>query len=570
MSDCVHDPIRHNIAKRISSFEQGYRQNIGLVGRWGCGKSHILMSVYRSLIGHASLIPVYIDAEVVDFSHLAERWVSAVLHGLFVSQAIEPPSQLDSLLRAAELIIPESAAKIQQFLKTIGKEKSSVLVRQLFSLSGQIAKETKKKIVLMIDEFHLLEDVPVQDPFVLLGKEIMAEKDTLYLVASSSVTKAKEIFNQQLSLLFGNFEVVEVEPFSVGELAEYFNKRLEGYASSPAQIKFLFKMTDGVAFYVDCILSRLEFLLGPQYYQQIPILNFEKKDIPENSFIEAFAAELWDSRSGIANLFCKKVERCRLLEKTDSVYLRLLMALGQNRHRILNVAALVGQKIRDTQKMLMKLWQTGQVVRSGAFFYLDDSLFRFWLREVFQRRCQNYSISDEAIYDQFVRVLRDDYHREISGFGLSNVSSTLEGLFNEFKNDTVDLYPGQKKMSCPQFTEVVCHPAKGIFYPMMAKKANVRWGILAVGEFVREEDVKVCLEEFKRFGKKIQKKILIVLSGLDQNAKLIAQEAKIQILDLDQINKMLVLFGKEKIITLPENKTHETRMGAVAQVVHSA
>ena len=48
-------------------------------------------------------------------------------------------------------------------------------------------------------------------------------------------------------------------------------------------------------------------------------------------------------------------------------------------------------------------------------------------------------------------------------------------------------------------------------------------------------------EELKRYRKKVQRAIVILLAGIDQNAKLLAQEAKIHLWDL-QVEYLYNLF----------------------------
>ncbi len=63
---------------------------------------------------------------------------------------------------------------------------------------------------------------------------------------------------------------------------------------------------------------------------------------------------------------------------------------------------------------------------------------------------------------------------------------------------------------------------------------------------------------------------MIILAGIDQNAKLIAQEAKIQLWGLRSFNMLLDLYDQPKMILLPKKEENETSLGAVAQGVHTA
>ena len=71
--------------------------------------------------------------------------------------------------------------------------------------------------------------------------------------------------------------------------------------------------------------------------------------------------------------------------------------------------------------------------------------------------------------------------------------------------------------------------------------------------------------------RKVQRKVLIVLGGIDQNAKLIAQEAKMQLWDLRVLNGLLDLYDLPKIILSSHEgihepqEIHEPHVGSVAQ-----
>ena len=70
----VRDLIRARIEKWIDAFEKGYRQNMGLLGRAGLGKTHLLSEIHQSLCAaQPSVIPIYVDARTLDFHHFIDR-----------------------------------------------------------------------------------------------------------------------------------------------------------------------------------------------------------------------------------------------------------------------------------------------------------------------------------------------------------------------------------------------------------------------------------------------------------------------------------------------------------------
>jgi hypothetical protein len=57
---------------------------------------------------------------------------------------------------------------------------------------------------------------------------------------------------------------------------------------------------------------------------------------------------------------------------------------------------------------------------------------------------------------------------------------------------------------------------------------------------------------------------MVGLRGIELNAKLLAQEAKIQYLDLKDLNFLLDVYDQPKLVLLGESCDHEEALGAVA------
>jgi len=131
-----------------------------------------------------------------------------------------------------------------------------------------------------------------------------------------------------------------------------------------------------------------------------------------------------------------------------------------------------------------------------------------------------------------------------------DITSRAENLFREFRNDVVEL--NQRKVRFPQFSEIVFRPTNGRVFPLFARNPDVRWICQIASQPVHEEDVSIFIDELKRFRKKVQRKIMITLAGINQNAKLMAQEAEIQLWDLRNFNTLLDLYDLPKMIMMKE------------------
>jgi len=201
-------------------------------------------------------------------------------------------------------------------------------------------------------------------------------------------------------------------------------------------------------------------------------------------------------------------------------------------------------------------------------FHIPDFLFRFWLREVFQKRhglfLPEERILRKHLFDELNRVQELCAKMTDEDLGLR-----VEALLREFRNDGVEI--DQKKMSCPQFSEVVLHKhLPHSIFSLLGRGSRGRWLFYLSSEWIGESEIEKVVADAKRLFK-IQRKVLIVLGGIDQNAKLIAQEAKMQLWDLRILNGLLDLYDLPKIILPSQQGIHEIQeiyephVGSVAQ-----
>lgn len=563
----VREQIAALIQRRIEALDNGYRQNVGLIGNLGTGKTNFLTALFQSICSQPKFIPIYVQADGIDFDNLIDRWLGAVLTGLFLSQGIATLPQFHSLLLAADPIIPKTTEKIRAIKKMTRREKASGIVRELFSLTDILAQETGKKIVFMLDEFDRLEQFLPHDPFVVLGREIMVQKHTLYLVASSSPTKAREIFHHKLSMLFGNFEVIDLGPLGFVETLQYLETQIPGRALSASQKQFVIRMTNGIPVYLELLADRIQSCLVWNHLEETSLMKDAGNKIPDATIIQSLYQELVSRKGRISHLFEKQLERCRAFGKDSSPYVRVLMAIAHGRHKLIPIASAAGRRVPEAKKILSRLLEADLISKRGSFYAIDDPLFRFWLIEVFEKRSQSYSPDQSFVEEEAMIALKHEFQKaaaeEQINFGLR-----VEALFHEFRNDVLEI--DQKKIRCPQFSEVALRPIELRGYTLTTRNAKGRWHSVIVAERVNEEDILQFLEDLKKYRKKPQQRILIALRGIEQNAKLMAQEAGIQLWDLRMLNALLDLYGLPKIILLPQKEFHGQDLGALAQSVHTA
>lgn len=563
----MREEIRQRILKRVSSLENGYRQNIGLLGPEGVGKTHLVFSVFQTLSGKPDFIPIYLNVPSLDFESLVDKWVEAMLRGVFLSQSVIPPATLESLLGAADPVVPKTVEKIRHLRKIARREKNAATVKELFSLTAVLAEETSKKIILMLDEFQALESLPATDPFSLFGKEIMLEKDTLYLVTSSAPPLAQEIFREKLSLLFSNFEILELEPLGTHDFLDWMASRVEPGLLSLDQKRWLLRLTGGHPVYAGILLE----LLPHPSLESLEPFAYPPRDSPKTfsseTLFERVARELSPGHGRLSLIFEKKIEVLKSFAKDAMPYLKSVLAISSGLRKASDIAPLLDRKSRETKGYLQRLVDHHFISKRGSFYSMKDRLFQFWLKEVYSRSLCLVLPGQDLEANRFFQPLEKDFLRTTETAELP-LESRMEQLFRAFHEETVELEG--KKFQCPQFTDSTLRPGSGKRPLLLAYARNALWACQIFEGEVSEEEVGIFLTDLKRLSRRIQKKVLILLGGIEANAKLLAQESRIQLWTFSDFNSLLEMYNLPECILLPKEESHETPLGAVAESLHTA
>lgn len=560
----MHEEIRSRVFKRITALEKGYRQNLGLIGLEGVGKTSLLHSIFHTLCGQSQFIPVYVNAPSIDYELFIDKWLEAMLRGVFLSQAVLPPSQLESLITAADPVIPKTVEKIKLIKKTMRREKNSTLVRDLFSLTGVLAEETSKKVILMIDEFQALQILPSSDPFAVLGKEIMIEKNTLYVVSSSEPKLAVEIFHEKLSLLFSNFEILEIGSFNPATACEYLKNAIPSYQFSPAQQRMLIHMTGAHPSYLRILVSRIKdkyasFKKSDLSFEEAPL------SLPNEFFFDALRVELFEHYGSLSLLFEKKLQGLDA-GKDKSGCIKVLLSLSKGPSKPSDIADDVNQKASEVKKYLTRLTENNRVLKSGSFYFIEDTMFALWLRNVFAER-QTLHLPGQDQNQQFVSVLEQQLHGLIQ-ISETNLETRLERLFRVFRDEVVSIEG--KKFCCPHFSELALWPGTGKKPLLFARAQKIRWACQIFDQKIQEEDILLFQSDIKQHSKHSHKKVLIALGDIEHSAKLLSQESKIQLWFPKDLNFLFGLYRLPPTILLPRQEANEPVVGALAQGIYSA
>lgn len=529
------EAILERLTQRLEALKKGYRQNVALVGPRFMGKTHLLRRFLEKARRDPEVISIYIGLTPGDFDSFLERWLGSVLQGFLASHGIPFPEEFQQLVKISREFIPKTLERMRAVKKYAFQKKGALAFRELLALTTTLGEEAGKKIVLILDEFQCLGRLDLTDPFGLFGKEMMIQKGTLYLATSSEPHRRQEIFSDRLLLLFGNFEVIEVGPLKFEEIQAWAGEACPEINFSVGDLRLLSYLLHNHPYYFGLFFEALRRLGRSR-----------PEPVGDRAFLlEGMTEAFFSERGALNQHFEFRIQELARLGRDPWPWVRVLVAIANGRSKLLPIAAYLGKKGPEVKKALQRLIQEGVLEKRGSFYAIPDPTFRFWLRNVFHLKEKNLEPDFERSRELFRNHLQGEV-RKIEEEDQMDLSRRVENLFREFRNDQVEI--NGRKIQCPHFLEIASRPTNGRYFPILGRTEQARWFCQVLREPVTESDVAHFLEELRQSRRKVQRRLMVALGGIELNAKLMAQEAKIQIWDLDNFNALLDLYGKLKVI----------------------
>lgn len=526
------------INKRICDLKDGYRQNIALLGEELIGKTWIIKFVFDNLI-EPKIIPLYFNLDQPAAQIFAQRFLNTILFNFLKTKGIILSKEnLNGLAEEASQYIPITTSKIQEISINIKREKIDVATfRDMLSLFEILHQETGQRIIVIFDEFQNLEYLKVRNAFQELGKTIMTQKNTMYIVSSSCIAKAKKIIQDDLSLLFGNFEIINIEYFDNKISDILIKNRLKNICMPQEISNFLINFTGGHPFYLDKIVQHI--------YQNAILMGSDNISL----FIFIFSLEeILFNKWGMLNLrFQNYIDILNVKNKTD--LLNMLLLIAQHKNRIKDLSNLLHKTYRDINQKLSYLIESNIIFRSGSFYNIADHVFNFWLNFVYLEKLNNLSQN----YEEQIISFRKKIEQSILEFvevSKKDISQRLHDLFIQFSNDCVKL--DRNKILLTQFKEIkpLCFDGNYIKNGFFCICDQECWLIGLKDGDITEECVCEFIDKSKRFQIKDRqlRRLIIGLDKTDVNARLLAKEEKITTWDIGHLNVLLDLYGKPRLI----------------------
>lgn len=521
------------LSKRVEGLKDGYRQNIAIIGPKLIGKSSLILHLFFNF-SHPKIIPIYIDLKPNSFSNFVYKFLGALLYHYLKNKDVETSIELEFLKKSAQNYIPKTVEVIRTIENNIKNLQFDQAYENLLSLTAVLKQESGTSCILMLDEFHLLDTFKIETPFSTLAKEIMMQKDTMYILISSQITYAKKVLSNELSLLFGNFEIIQLEPFDYKTSCKFLEKRFQNINLLNNLRDFIIAFSEGHPFYLDILSNKLK--------EKAKELN--RAQISSSLISQALNSLIYDSK-GILNQYFTNLLSHNLNGADYSKFVPILLSADSRGCRLSDISKTANRQPKIISKQINCLLDKDLLSKVGVFYRIQDKIFRFWLKSVYQRKSLSLTADPLSESKDFSKEIEE----EILVFSRETKKGLIEriiDLFKSFRNEIIMIQ--NKSFKFCHFEEVRVWPLSHLQDCIIARYyKDGYWACLVKKDEITEAQIQEFLHCCRTSKYKIRKTIILSCKELDLNVRLMALEKKIWIWPLADLNLLLDLYGKQQI-----------------------
>ncbi len=521
------------LSKRVNSFYDGYRQNIVILGEESLGKSSLLAHLFDS-IDRERILPIYIEIRVEPFKSFVIRFIRIALSQL-LNLSLPCPRREDIvwLIDNTRLKFPKVAKICIEVLQDTERGRFDDALSQLLDLPSILYESSKRRCLLALDEFHNLSNFNLKNPFGVLAKKIMVQTNTMYIVTSSRIMLSEKLIKEKLTLLFGNFEKILIEPFDSRTSREVLKSLTSPLELEQRHLDFIANFLGNRPLYLQVFAEYAKslHLVEPDRFK------YNVVDLVSEVFLSTIFSDM-----GLINQHFKNWLLRISIEKQSSLLISILQAISSDNKKQNEIARFLGVPLKTISKPLLKLLELELIFKNGPFYRFRNRLFSFWLNNVYLEKASSSglnSIDDEKRFKEKIKMKFEAFASEYE----KTLTGRIAELFGLFKNDCIQL--NGKKHRLFQFEEIKGEQSKDASL-IYAQGSQGIWRCLVKEAKVTENDVAEFIRGKRR--SKDKRHIIVSLDGIEENAYLLAKEGNVWTWDLESVNTLLELYGKPQII----------------------
>jgi AAA+ ATPase superfamily predicted ATPase len=525
------------LARRLKDLKEGYRQNLALLGSRYIGKSTILQRSIQE-IDDDNIIAIYLNLENRDFDYFYSKIVRSILFNFAKSKHLTPQDDIKILLEMTRPFIPETVEAIGKVHASLKAKKYDEVYQGLLGLPEIFNNETDKFCIILLDEFHYLEEFPVKEVFQELSNKIITQRRCLYIITSSYPEVANKILAEKLTLLFGNFETINVGHFD-GLTSQEFIEHSMGEVNMGSHLRtFLADFTGGHPLYLSLICQELIHLsaVHKQAEVYVPLIN---------QAIENIVFNPWGALSRHFDLTVS--ELCQ--GKGNRAMTSLLIAMANGKSRVKDLQESLGQTVNQINAKLNRLIDLDIVEKNGTLFQFKDRLFRYWIKYVLQKRLLAVDLEPGKQY----KIFREELNRAVVEFQATSrkdLPTRISELFHCFDNECLNINGRRYKLPVfSQITPMKLRSIAGNYIDVIQGECEEgTWLVALRKDPFTETDINTLLSEAKNLENRPQRLVVVSLSNLDENARVKALQERMWVWSEQEVNSLMHLYDKPYVV----------------------
>lgn len=339
--------------RNTASFRKGAGKNIALLGPRKSGKTIIVKEHLRNV---KDVVPVYIDLEKISLN--PENFCIEFVGNILFHYLRKPLSEYKEFLLLEKLLKTEKEISSKNsflLIKTIENEllkikpDQKLLVQAAFNFAPALAKDSKKRFLVVLDNFENLLDLnnftQIKDILSIINLEA---DDVIYIVTSSAI-------RQSLALL-KKFECYEIKNLERKESIELSESIIGKNDKANEEI---FRLSSG---------NPLISILISSKYKEI-------KDAKKSFLIELLTKDgaIYDYCSDSYNYYYNRA-RGQTLLKT------ILKVIANEELRLSDIAKRIYRSAPVTKSIIERLMEVDIIYKKGNKFCFTDDVLKLWLK----------------------------------------------------------------------------------------------------------------------------------------------------------------------------------------------
>ena len=379
--------------RNTNSFKSGKGKNIALLGSRKSGKTLI---VKEHLKNAKDVVPIYIDLGKINLN--PENFSVEFAGNVAFHFLKKPLSQYKKFLSLKHLsqIKNEISKNAFSLIKTIENELLKIkpdqrlLVESAFSFAEALARENRKKFLIVLDNIENLFDLNNFSQIKDILSIINFDPGNVNYIATSSAIK-------ECLAALKKFECYEIKNLDKKESSELIKKIIGDNEKAEEEI---YNFSKGHPFIIQLLSNKY---IGIKSYR-----NKVSGELKNQGFLsdvkKSFLIELLQKNNPIYSYCSDSLNYYYNRARGQTLLKTILKVIANEELRLSDIAKRIYRSAPVTKSILERLMEVDVIYKKEKKFFFSDDVLRLWLKLT----SQGYEfddIPDDKILDEAVKEL---------------------------------------------------------------------------------------------------------------------------------------------------------------------